>query len=210
MMKRLFILLLPVCISTCLFSDVLDDNKLLSGEYGYGIEWFTNAPPLIVDGGGADVIDLRDFGKLEVRSTSSPINGDWHTGGIRDIHLNDNCELLHLGGITDIISIDEDAIAILKGGKINHINSYFDFMSTGHVDIYCQSGWSWIEEDENFDGKLDKIGITGLWKDNNPFTIDFIEQDGYDPVWENINVIEVPEPVGLFLLSVGGLLIHRK
>jgi hypothetical protein len=53
-------------------------------------------------------------------------------------------------------------------------------------------------------------GITGLWKNGTPFSIQFLDQtaSGYDPVWKNINVI--PEPITLFLFGLGGLLLRQK
>lgn len=162
-------------------------------------------PPLIVEGGGADVIDMRNFSRLEVRYTSAPINGNWNIGGIRDIRLDDYSTLILLDGETDIVTVDENATASLKGGRINYIRSY-QYTTIKHIDLYCQSGWSWSYTSS------DITGITGVWGDSSGFAIDFIDKDylGYDPVWTNINVIEIPEPTTLALLGLGGLLIRRR
>ena len=155
------------------------------------------------------MIEMRNFGRLEVRYTSIPINDDWNTGGIRDIHLADDSELFYLGGINDLITIGENAEAALKGGKINGIRSY-QYTDTKHIDLYSQPGWSWLYDDEDFDGIDEIVGITGLWQDDSDFTIGFINDYtfGYDPVYMNINVI--PEPTTLALLALGGLLIRGK
>ena len=152
---------------------------------------------------------MRNLGRLEVRYTSIPINGNWYTGGIWDIHLDDDSELLYLGGLTDIITIDENAEGVLTGGSINYIRS-FQNTDTTHIDLYCQPGWSWLYDDEDFDGIDEIVGITGLWEDDSDFTIGFINDYtfGYDPVYMNINVI--PEPTTLALLALGGLLIRNK
>lgn len=208
-MKRLFLILagLGVCVSASLAG--YSDGFITTGEYEYGVRWFSNSPPLVVEGGGADRIEVRDYGRLEVYSTSLP-DIYWEKGGIRDIGVDDYGELLYLGGYTDILSLDEHALAVLKGGSINHIRSFFDFRASGIVDLYCRPGWSWIQVDEDKDGDLDNVGITGLWEDGSVFNIDFIDKVGYYPVWVNINVIEVPEPASLLLISLGGLLICRK
>ncbi len=71
-----------------------------------------------------------------------------------------------------------------------------------HIDLYAQPGWSWMSDDP-------LIGIEGLWQDGTSFDIEFINDEDYDPVYTNINVI-VPEPATLTLLGLGGLLLRRK
>ena len=151
----------------------------------------------------ADRIIVKDNSYLEVRYTSVPINGNWHTGGITSLLIDDFSELTFLDGTTDLISIYDRATATLKGGSINMIRSFQFVGSVGHIDLECQEGWSWVYNS----GQIK--GITGLWENNTPFDIEFLDQgSGYAPVWQNINVI--PEPVTLVLFGLGGLLIRRK
>ncbi len=205
MMKRVVPILIGlVCVSVALAG--YDDGIISTGEYEYGVEWFTDSPPLIVEGGGADVIDALSSSYLEVRYTSIPVAGDWNTGGIRDIVLNQNSELCYLNGATDLISFYGSSTATLKGGSINSIRSFQVVDATGNITIECQPGWSWLYTS----GEIK--GIAGLWADGSSFEIDFIDKDhlGYDPVYENINVVEVPEPITLTLLGLGGLLIRKR
>ena len=205
-MKRIMpplLLFLYACACFGALGDA-DDGYLTEGEYDYGVEVF-NYDVLIVEGGGADMIEMWDYSYLEVRYTSIPINGDWHTGGILDILIDDYSKLLYLDGMNDLLSIYDDAKATLKGGTINHIRSY-QYADTKHIDLYCQPGWSWFYES-------DKIGgITGLWESGIAFNIDFIDKTylGYDPVWMNINIIEIPEPATLLLFTLGAVLIRRR
>ena len=52
MMKRIvpYLLLIAVCISVSLAD--YDDGFITAGEYEYFVEWNSNNPPLIVEGGG--------------------------------------------------------------------------------------------------------------------------------------------------------------
>ncbi|MHC5184361.1 MAG: PEP-CTERM sorting domain-containing protein [Planctomycetota bacterium] len=146
---------------------------------------------------------MREFGRLEVRSTSSPL--ELGVGGIFDIALLGPVHLDYLGGLTELITTASIATTDLRGGSINYILSRQYTISTGadpYIDLYAQTGWSWISDDP-------LIGIQGLWQDGSPFAIEFINDEDYDPVWTNLNVI-VPEPATLALLSFGGLLIRRK
>ena len=145
---------------------------------------------------------MRDYGRLEVRYTSIPLS---NTAGIWDIVLDDYSKLLYLDGETEEISIDENATATLKGGRVDGISSY-QFANTKHIDLYCQPGWSWFYES-------DKIGgITGLWESGTAFNIDFVDKTylGYDPVWMNINIIEIPEPATVLLFGFGLVMVRER
>ncbi len=103
--------------------------------------------PLIVDGGGADEIQVRDSGRLIVKSTSAPLSFYNPVGGVYDILLGNKAQLLYLDGVTELIAINGDAIADLKGGSINYIKSMQYTNMTGadpHINIFCLPGHSWI------------------------------------------------------------------
>jgi hypothetical protein len=52
--------------------------------------------------------------------------------------------------------------------------------------------------------------LTGLWVDDSAFSIQLVDQTGYDPVIDNIAFTVIPEPATLLLFGLGGLLLRRK
>lgn len=200
MMKKCFPLLyvFVLCVSVSLAG--YSDGYISTGEYEYGVEIFHHNT-LVVDGGGADVIDMRNSSYLQVLSTSIPVNNNWNTGGITDIWLFNYSHLDYFGGSTEEITIGSSATAVLKGGRIDAITSLQNVI-TPSIDLYCQPGWEWIKTGDV------TTGITGLWLDGTTFDIQLINDSDYDETWKNINVI--PEPATIALLSLGGLLIRKR
>jgi hypothetical protein len=206
MMKRVlpFLLGFTLSISICLAG--YSDGYITAGEYEGFVEWSTYNPPLIVEGGGANVIEVRNNGRLEVRLTSIPVGGDFHTGGIRDIYLFNTSHLDYFGGITEEITIASNATATLKGGQIDYITS---LQTVGWVNWEPVGQHIEMEVRDHSYNSTTNI-LTGHWADYTTFSIQLLNQSDYDNVIDNIKFTIIPEPAMLLLFGLGGLLLRCK
>lgn len=202
-MKRIVLCLsLTVCLPTA-FAGYSDGFLTAEDGYQYFITWRSNQIPLIVDGGGALEISVRDNGCLIVQSTSTPLV--MGQSGVYDILLFDSARLLYLDGVTEFIRVTQSNTVFLQGGSINAIKT-MRFAATGNenIFIYAQNGWSWLDGDP-------MKGIQGKWRvGGSDFRIEFFNDEvfGTDPVWMSIKVI--PEPAAVVLFGIGSILLRRK
>ena len=208
MMKRVLPLLwLAGCLAIADAGYEYAERVISAGEYAPGVDWFSGT--LVVDGGGAMVIEAWGASKVEIYSTSTPLATG--IGGIMDLMLTKTSRLDYYGGLTQELTVKRDAAAHLYGGHIDFISSaqYVTWVNgepTGqHIFIYARDGWEWKYEN----GVI--RGVTGLWLDSGaPFDIRFttLFEPDCDPVWANVKV--VPEPATLLLMTLGGLLLRRR
>lgn len=202
MMKRLLpffvviIVWMPACFASLADDPEIADGYLTNGEYvSMGV--VENNEKLFITGGGAETIDVRDYGYLEVQDTAKPLG--YHSG-IYDIFLYNNSKLLYLGGVTEEVTLSYASTAELRGGIISGITLYRRPQDSDYVTIFCQEGY-----------QKTAGGISGLWADGTAFDIHFINAGVSYPLTANYVFVEiVPEPATLLLFGLGSLLLHRK
>ncbi|MCE5186517.1 MAG: hypothetical protein LLF76_10370, partial [Planctomycetaceae bacterium] len=121
MMKQTLAFFLLTIFSMPVLGGVADDGVISMGEYAFSLTWRSYDPPLLVDGGGAYEIQVRDSGRMIVQSTSSPLQR--YVSGVYDILLFDTSHLEYLNGVTQYILLGQDPTANLKGGSINRLGT---------------------------------------------------------------------------------------
>ena len=180
---------------------------VISDGYHFGTTYIENSDSLLVTGGGLDFINASDYGLIVVQNTA-PYEPD--KGGIGAIDLYGWSSLEIYGGEINNLHINGNSTASLYGGSIEDIYSYQNAYSqnvwTPHIEIICR----------DYDDTIANL-VTGTWDVDNDgdgfydtFSIELKNQDGYDPVIDNIKFTIIPEPCSLILLGLGGFLVKRR
>jgi hypothetical protein len=163
---------------------------------------------LYMTNGGFDSLTLFGTSTAIIKGTSAL---EEFSGGVWYLSLANSSHLDMSGGQVNQLVMNNYATAELHGGLIQQIWSYQWVPYTGghgqpavpnpNIKLY-------------YSGELPTLNagniLTGLWGNGEPFSICLHDVPGYDPVIQNIQFILVPEPAGLFLLGLGGLLVCRK
>jgi len=193
------------CLST-VFAQY-ENGGVITGYEGY-VECRSGL--LVVDGGGADIIEMWRYSHLKVLTTTPFVAG---YGGIWDIRLYGHMD--YFSGQTEELSMSGYATAKLYGGRIDYISSYqkvFDVIVgwdkqgkpifNTHIEMFVR----------DYKYNPATMRITGTWEDYTTFNIKLLDQSSdprYDPAIDNIKFTIIPEPVTFVLLILGGSLLRR-
>lgn len=173
----------------------------ISTTYNYGIN--LNNQSLLVTGAGSLQIMARGSSYVEVQNTA-PLQQ--FVGGIYTLDISDVSRLNFYDGEMGGFGIGGEAQAVFRSGRIDYISSYqYVYWLNGqpvdqHIEMFVK----------NYSYNTSTKKLTGTWADDTTFNIQLLNQTGYDTVINNIKFTIIPEPAGLALLALGGLLIRRK
>ena len=205
-MKRLILclILVGVCAPISFGAWDYEITGGLHGDYT-----LTGTQSLLMTGGGVYQIDARDSSYVEIQDTAPYQFG---VGGISLLLLNDNSSMNYYGGETNTMNFSNNATAILQSGSVNYLSSHQDVgwlngQPVGqHIEIICREVTT-----------LTNTLLEGIWNvDHNndgqwdTFSINLVNQSGYDLARDNIKITIIPEPITLALLGLGGLILRRR
>jgi len=138
---------------------------------------------------------------MDIRNTSSPVIAG--ESGIHDIDVGGTSKLSISGGCVGAIGFFDNAIAILSGGQINGIRSWYSFPANpNHVTLLCNPGYQLT-----YTGNV-VTKISGTWLDGSAFSIKLHNYSGYSDMFSNMTII--PEPATMLLLGLGGIFLRRR
>ena len=150
---------------------------------------------------------LKDYSSAIIKGTSPLEQG---TGGIWYLGSAGYSTLELSGGEVHELDMNSYATATLSGGIIESIWSYQSawlqegdppvWVPNPHITIDCQLDTVFHNTQTNL--------LTGNWLDGSAFSIQLVDIDGYSPAIENI--IFIPEPATILLLTLGTVLIRRR
>jgi hypothetical protein len=190
-MKRIIILLVvTVLASVC---NAAFDFTLSGTEYN---SMSLDNQSLLVTGGGAGTISAIGGSYIEVQDTLPYIR---LASGISNLNIAGTSMLHYYGGETKALGIYNEATAVLEGGRIDYIGS-FQYVSSPNIEM--------IVKDYSYNAGTNLL--TGVWRDDTMFSIELTDQDGYDPVIDNIAFTVVPEPMTLLLFGLGAVMVKRR
>ena len=138
---------------------------------------------------------------------TAPLSYPENAGGVASFIMRDNSSLTYYNGQCGTLSITNDATAILRGGRIDHISSYQRPLGGDYPPSYWDKHIT-IE----YSGELPTVDennlLAGLWADGSAFSIQLHDGTGvFHPAISNIEF--VPEPMTLLLFGFGGLAVRR-
>ena len=165
-----------------------DSNANVSGgEFDY-IGTYDNSALTIT---GGSVVDAGFVGDSQINMSGGHISG---------LFFQENATINFSNGEIRWFGIYHNATATFSGGSIDIISCRQNSDVMTHIKFICDVESVFHNTDTNI--------LTGNWLDGSSFSIQLVDIDGYSPAIENI--LFIPEPATLILITLGAVIIRKR
>ena len=167
-----------------------------------------NNDTLLMTGGVGEDLSLSGSSVATIENTS-PLGSIPGDGGVWNISVGSTLNVY--GGEINRIRTYWSGEVNMTGGEVGEVDLYSQNLfnlsggQVGQLTITSVESWA-ILDGYGFSEYVPGNPITGYWHDDTAFSIDLVD----DGISTYDQIIFIPEPVSVLLLSIGGLILRKR